>query len=631
MPYGYTGRILRVNLSTDQIRTEELPDYFYRTYLGGRNTIVYHLLREVPPTTDPLGPENTLIFATGVLTGVPVGYTGRNSVGAKSPLTGAYGEAEAGGFFGAELKFAGFDALVIEGQATQPVYLWIHDGQAEIRPAQHLWGQDIAEGEARLRTELGDRLIRTAQIGPAGENLVRFASIANDVTHIYGRTGMGAVMGSKRLRAVAVRGHARLALADPDAVRAIGRHVVATWREKVWDLHDTGTLGSLSALDAVGGLPTRNFQAGSFLAAEQIGGQRLRDTILVDRDGCFACPVRCKRVVETRVDEHHPYSIDRIYGGPEYETGAALGSNCGVEDLETIAKAHELCNRYGLDTISTGVTIAWAMECFERGILSSSDVDGLELHFGNGAAVLTLVAKIAHRQGIGDLLAQGTRWAAQQVGRGSEQFAMNVKGLELPMHEPRIKHGLGLGYALSPTGADHVHNVQDDLYTTTSSLFFDRVRTLGILEPLPATDLSPAKVRLLAYDVLWWSLFNCLELCASSPFAMDLNLVNDLVRATTGWNTSLWELGKVAERSVTLPQLFNVRAGFTPADDQVPERFFQALLASSTGKPLDRHQFEDGKSLYYQMRGWDPQTGIPTRAKLIELALDGFLPGSLNV
>ncbi len=625
MPYGYTGKILRVDLSTGRIEVEEPSDLFYRTYVGGRNFIVYHLLRQVPPTADPLGPENKLIFATGVLTGVPVGCTGRNSVGAKSPLTGAYGEAEAGGFFGAELKFAGFDAIIVQGQAAQPVYLWIHDGEAEIRAARHLWGQDIAIGQALLRAELGDRLIRTAQIGPAGENLVRYATIANDVIHIYGRCGLGAVMGAKKLRAIAVRGHTKLPVADPEAVRSFGRRFAETWRQRAGELYDVGTLGSLSALNAVGGLPTCNFQAGSLANTERISGERLRDTILVDREGCFACGIKCKRVVETRVGEHG-YAVDRAYGGPEYETVAALGSNCGVADLVAIAKANELCNRYGLDTISAGTTIAWAMECFERGILEPTDVEGLELRFGNGAAVVELIEKIAHRQGIGDLLAEGVWRAARQVGQGSEQFAMHVKGLELPLHEPRIKHGLGLGYAVSPTGADHVHNIHDDLYTSAESPFFDRIRALGILEPLPATDLSPAKVRLFAYDVLWWSLFNCLELCANGPYVLDLNLVNDLVRATTGWNTSLWELTKVAERSVTLPQLFNVRAGFTPADDRLPERFFQPLRSSSTGRPVDRDQFEAARRLYYEMRGWDTRTGAPTRANMVELALDEFLP-----
>jgi len=602
MGYGYTGRILRVNLSTGDIGVDQPPDIFYRMYMGGRNFVIHYLLREVPANAEPLGPQNKLIFATGVLTGVPVGCTGRNSAGAKSPLTGAYGEAEAGGYFGAELKFAGFDAVIIEGKADQPVYVWVHDGEAEIRDASHVWGRDIALGQEIIQSELGDERIRTAQIGLAGENLVRYAAIVNDVSHVYGRCGLGAVMGAKKLRAIAARGRTGVEVADRDAVRSIGRHMAQTWQGSAGALHDIGSLGDLPSLSAVGGLPTRNFLEGSFSGAESISGERLRDTLLVDRGGCFACPIRCKRVVKAEAREHG-YQIDPAYGGPEYETGAAFGSNCGVDDLVVICKAHELCNRYGLDTISTGSVIAWAMECYEQGALQPADVDGLALHFGNQDAVLPLVEKIAHRQGVGDLLAEGVHRAARRVGHGSEEFAMHVKGQELPMHEPRIKHALGLGYMVSPTGADHVH----------------------ILEPLSATDLGGAKVRLFAYDVLMWSLFNCLGLCDWGPYAEDLNCVTDLVRGVTGWNTSLWELGKVAERGVTLPQLFNVRAGFTPTDDWLPERFFQALEASPSGKALDRDELVAARQLYYEMRGWNPQTGVPTDAKLIELGLESLV------
>jgi aldehyde:ferredoxin oxidoreductase len=623
MPYAYTGKVLRVNLSTGQINIEEPSDVFYRTYIGGRNFIAYYLLREVPPRADPLGPENKLIFATGVLTGVPVGCTGRNSVGGKSPLTGAYGEAEAGGFFGAELKFAGFDAVIIEGQASHPVYLRIENGEAEIRDARHLWGQDIATGEMLIQKELNDSYVRIAQIGPAGENLVRYATVANGIVHVYGRCGLGAVMGSKKLRAVAVRGYNKLPVADPEAIKSFGHRFAKVWPETSARLYDVGTIGSVAPLSSIGGLPTHNFQAGTMEGAELISGQRLRDTLLVDREGCFACGIKCKRVVESKAGEPS-YEVDRVYGGPEYETAAALGSNCGVKDLVALVKANELCNRFGIDTISAGTTIAWAMECFERGILRPADVDNLDLYFGNGDAVVKLIEKIAYRQGLGDLLAEGVANAAQKVGHGAEQFAMHIKGLELPMHEPRLRHGQGLGYAVSPTGADHAHNIWDDMFTTTESPYFDRIRALGILEALPATDLSPAKVRLFTYDVLWWSLFNCLEICISGPYANDLNLGNDLVRAATGWNTSLWELGKVAERSLTMPQLFNVRAGFTPADDRLPDRFFQLPVPASAGKPIDKEELEAAKRLYYEMRGWDPQTGLPTNAKLIELGLEEF-------
>ena len=488
MPHGYNGRILRVNLSEKKWTTEEPPEDFYRRYFGGEGLVGYFLLKEVPMGVEPLGPDNKLIFAAGPLTGVPVGGCGRHSVGGKSPLTGGFGEAEAGGYWGAELKMAGFDAIIVEGKAEKPVYLFVRDGEIEIRDARHLWGLKTLECEQAIRGELGDSGIRVAQIGPAGENQVRFACISNDLDAFAGRTGMGAVMGSKNLKAVACRGRQRLSLAEPEAVKEIGRWIKDNVPIATKTLQEFGTSRVIPGLNQAGGLPTRNFQLGYLEGADKISGQTMADAILVKRRSCFACPIHCKR--EVKVDG--PYAVDPRYGGPEYETIAAIGSNCGIDNLEIIAKGSELAAAYGVDSISCGGVIAFAMECFEHGLLTRSDTGGLDLRFGNGPAMLQMIEQIACREGLGALLAEGVARAAEEIGAGAEEFALHVKGAELAMHEPRWKQGLGVGYVVSPTGPDHVHYMHDSNFTTQSPLL-QEMKALGITEPLPVNDLSPAR------------------------------------------------------------------------------------------------------------------------------------------
>ncbi|MCL4371584.1 MAG: aldehyde ferredoxin oxidoreductase family protein [Chloroflexi bacterium] len=616
MPPGYNGKILRINLSTGSRSVEEPSEVFYRTYFGGRGFNAYFLMKELKPGVDPLGPDNKLIFSTGPITGHPVSGNGRNSVGAKSPLTGAYGEGDVGGFWGAELKHTGFDAIIVEGKSPAPVYLWVHNGEAEVRDAARLWGLDTAPVNDALQAELGDKQLKVAQVGPAGERLVRFAAIMNDVTRAVGRTGMGAVMGSKNLKAIAVRGRKTPPVADREAMRAQAKWLSDNMMELNGGLHTHGTDDGLIGLSITGGLPTRNFQEGTFERAEDITGSTMTKTILTGRHTCYACAVICKRIVKTGP----PYNVDPAYGGPEYETCAALGSCCGIGDLEAIAMGNQRCNAMGLDTISTGTVIAFAMECFEKGLLTREDTGGLELRFGNAEAMLQTIELIGKRRGIGDLLAEGVARAARQIGRGAEQFAMHVKGQELPMHEPRIKHGLGLGYSVSPTGADHVHNLHDTDYEVEGSPRFEAAKSLGILEPVPFNDLGPEKLRLFIYHVNWQSLMNCVGLCIF-PAWRYLRTV-ELVRSITGWNTSLFEMVKVGERMNTLCRAFNVREGFSAADDTLPERFFQPFADTKpTTAPLDRRVWEQAKLAYYYGMGWD-ENGVPTRDKLGELNLE---------
>ncbi len=609
MGKGFHNKILRVDLSTREVTVEEPGDDFYRIYFGGWGFIAHYLLNELEPGADPLGPENPLIFAPGVVTGAPAGGSGRSAVGAKSPLTGGFGGAEVGGYWGAELKRAGWDAIVVTGEAEEPVYLWIKDDEVELRDAAHLWGQETLDVETAIQDELGETRARVAQIGPAGENLVRYACIIHDVNRAAGRTGLGAVMGSKRLKAVAVRGSQRLDVADQKSVIGIGKWLSENVPQT---MQDYGTAASVTALDLMGGLPTRNFQEGTFEGAEAITGTTMAETILVKNDTCYACPVRCKRVVEAE----GRYDVAPEYGGPEYETLGAIGSACGIDDLEAIAYANQLCNAYGLDTISTGMTIAWAMECFERGLLTGEETGGLDLHFGNAEAMVTLVEQIAHREGFGDLLAEGSARASRKMGEETEKYAMHVKGQEHPMHEPRIKFALGLGYATSPTGADHMHNIHDTFYAESPG----HARAVGILEPLPADDLGPEKIRLAKYEIDWQVFQNCLGLCMFMPYSKPQ--VRDLINAVTGWDTTVFEMLKVGERAMAMTRVFNQREGFTPKDDVAHWRFATPMPAGAAeGVAVSPETMADALDLYYEMRGWDKQTGAPTDAKLYELGL----------
>ncbi len=618
MTCGYNGEILRVDLSRGTISVDRPSAEFYRQYVGGTCLISYYLLREVAAGTDALAPENKLIFATGPVTGAPIGGSGRNSVGAKSPLNNGFGSSEAGGYWGAELKHAGYDAIIIEGKSEKPVYLWIKDGEVEIRDARHLWGKTVGECQKLIQEELGDEHIRVAQVGLAGENLVRYACVVNDLSHFAGRTGMGAVMGSKNLKAIAVRGHKKLEMADPEKVSSLAKWFRDNFKliKRTAGLSEGGTAFYLLAIDAAGGLPTRNFQQSAFEGASKLSSEAIKSSILVKRGGCYACPVRCKPEVATG----EPYNVDPIYGGPEYETLSSLGSNCGIDNLEAVAKGNELCNAYGLDSISTGASIAFAMECFERGVLTDKDTGGLKLNFGDAQAMLRLVEMIARREGIGKLLGEGTARAAAAIGNGAEEFAMHIKGQELPMHEPRFKLGMGVGYTVSPTGADHMHNMHDSAYTQPGCML-DELMALGIPGPLPLHDLSPAKIRMLVYGSLWRHVLNCLVFC---HFCLLMpGQITELVRAITGWNATAWELMKVGERCINMARAFNFREGMTRDDDYLPRRFFTPLPSGPLeGVNIDKKQLEQAIDTYYAMVGWDKRNGAPTPGKLQELGIE---------
>lgn len=625
MAYGYHGRILCVDLNDGRLEVDEPDEAFYRTYMGGSALGLWYVLNKVRPDADPLGPNNVLTFGLSVLTGTPVHGQSRATASAKSPLTGGIGDSQAGGFWPTECKFAGFDAIVISGQSPKPVYLWLHDGEAELRDAAHLWGKETGETIDAIHKELDDPRIEVAAIGPAGEHLVRFAAIINMANRAHGRGGLGAVMGSKKLKAIAVRGKMRPDLYHREQVLELsgwGRDHV----DNIGSLAKYGTPTVVKPQNASGGLPTRNYSSGFFEHAEAISGIRMYNTILVEGDTCYACATGCKRVVEVN---EGPYIVDSRYGGPEYETIATFGSYCCVSDLRAIAKANELCNRYGLDTISAGATIAWAMEAYESGAFTSAETDGIELHFGNADAMLQALEALATRQGnLGNLLAEGSERAAAALGRGSEEFLITVKGQEAPAHMPQVKRSLGLIYAVNPFGADHQSSEHDTAYEPDASeMELERLAMLGLTNPQSRYVLNREKVEFALKTQYFYSMVDTLCLCqfdwgpAWQIYGPD-HLI-DYLNAVTGWDVTLDELMTVGERRLNMLRAFNAREGIGRDADKMTRRLHKMLEEGpSAGKQVTAEEVERAKDIYYQMAGWDGQTGYPKPETLTRLGLD---------
>ncbi|MCJ7640274.1 MAG: hypothetical protein MUO29_00105, partial [Desulfobacterales bacterium] len=464
MAYGYCGKILHVDLTDRKIEVEEKEDSFYRSLLGGRGIGYHYLLREVPAKIDPFSPQNMLVLATGVMTGAPLAASCRFTAVGKSPLTGTAGESEAAGFFGPELKMAGFDAVVFRGKADKPVYLWVTEGKAEIKDASHLAKEGSKEVEDAIRQEMGHSKIRVAQTGLAGMNLVRFANITNNLGHFNGRNGFGALMGSKNLRAVAALGTQKISLHDPEYLRQTAKDYAATFKDVDLgkSLYVYGTTAFCQLLSVGGGLPVNNFRRSALEDPTPVSGDTYNEVLLKERRGCYVCPIRCKRGIAV---DHPKYGVDSRYGGPEYETMAALGTNLNILDLKAIAKGTEICNRDCMDTISLGMTLAFAFECFEKGIITKADTGGVELRFGDADLMIQLLEMTAHRQGFGDLLAEGMDRLAKRWKVTDQPYYLAVKGQEIPMHDPRVKVGVGMGYAIATYGADHMNAPHDPFFS----------------------------------------------------------------------------------------------------------------------------------------------------------------------
>ena len=643
--YGYAGKILHVDLTARSLEIEEPAEEFYRTYLGGSALALYYLLQHSPAGVDPFGPENPLVFALSPTVGAPISGQSRCTVAAKSPLTEAVGDSQAGGFWPAELKFAGFDAIVVRGASPEPVYLWIKQGECELRDASHLWGKPTREVDALLEAELEDSRIQVAQCGPAGEKLVRFAAIMNMANRAHGRGGMGAVMGSKKLKAIVVRGgKKRLPMADPDGLRDLmtAARTGITDDPDVAGLARYGTADILESQEVGGGLPTRNWQSGSMGIgrAAAITGESLFDrylrgagagTQLKDgRDTCYSCAVRCKRVVEA---EWAGLPIHPDSGGPEYETISVFGSYCDVDDLGAISYANQLCNQHGVDTISAGATMAFAIECFERGLLTTADTDGIELRWGDGPAMVAMLERTLSRRGFGDTLAEGSYRAAAAIGRGAEQFFVGTKKQEMPAHMPHVKRSLALIYAVNPFGADHQSSEHDpgyepEVFAAQPEKYARRMADIGLTDPQPADVLNAEKVRFTLRSQYAFSALDTADVCqfVFGP-AWELLGMEELARMTnavTGWDLTVDDLMTYGARRLNLLRAFNAREGLTRNDDTLPRRLFDEPLqgGASDGGFIDEAEFDAARDEYYRQAGWDPETGNPTRPVLEALDLE---------
>ena len=488
--------------------------------------------------------------------------------------------------------------------------------EVSIRDASHLWGKNTKEAQQAIRSELGDEKVRVVLIGPGGENLVRYACIMNGLYDAAGRGGLGAVMGSKNLKAIAVRGRQQPQVFDSNKVSSLNKQI----RDNLYssfvlrEMHEFGTGGYMMvSFETIGNLPVRNWRDGLFPGVNKIHGGVIKETIRIGMDACFACPVRCKKKV--KFDE--PYSVDPAYGGPEYETLSSLGSNCGIDNLKAIVKANELCNAYSLDTISAGGAIAFAMECFERGLLSVKDTDGIELRFGNDEAMLKCIELIARRKGFGNILAEGSARLSKKIGNRSEEFCMQVKGVDAGQHEPRLMPAMGLGFMVNPHGADHCCNVHDGKFTSDGGM--KSLRPLGYHETVSADDISPRKVALFKVEHLRQVLFDCLLLCHLAAVSLDYDTLADLTSAVTGWDSGVMEIMRIAERTLTMARLFNIREGLTSNDDRLPLRYFQPKINGPLAKGgLEPAKMEKAKKYYYTLMGWD-ENGVPLPEKVEEL------------
>lgn len=623
------AKILDINLTSGEICSKVIPGDVYRLYPGGSSLGLYILLNEMNPKVDPLSPENMLILSVSPLVGFPISGANRMTSTTKSPLTNTVGDSQAGGFFPAYLKGNGWDGIVIKGKAKKPVYLYINEEKVEIRDAANVWGKITGEAEEIIRQELEEEKIDIAQIGPAGENLVKYACIINMCNRANGRNGTGAVMGSKNLKAIAVKKISNRQPVDKEGYKALAGSIKRRLENNLvlQAMGEHGTDVDLEAYSDEGFLPTRNWTTGWFPeGARNITGTTMSNTILKKRDTCYACAVRCKRVVEI------PGKVNPLYGGPEYESCATLGSYCGITNLEVVAVSNQLCNMYGLDTISTGATIAFAMECFEKGILDKTQTDGLDLSFGNDEIMPILIEKIAKRDGFGDILADGSYRAANKIGGDAYKYSISVKGQEIPAHMPEMKPSVGLIYAVNPFGADHQSSEHDPvLVMSASSKERTNLSNLGIWKGYDdIKKLDDEKVRFAYNTQCFYSLMDILCLCqfvwGPSWQLYGPKDVVELAKVAIGWDTSVHELMLIGERRINMMRYFNTQAGFIKKDDYLPERLFEPFEEGpSKGVAMDKDKFDKALTTYYSIAGWDLETGNPTEGTLKKLSIGWLL------
>jgi len=603
---GYMGKLLYADLSRGRLWDEPLREDYARKFLGGSGLAARIIYDMVGPDTDPLGPQNPLVFMTGPFVGTAVPSSGRFSVCALSPLTRIWGEGNSGGFFGPELRFAGYDGVVITGCSEKPVWLSIVEGKPLLHDASSIWGSDSYRTQEMVRQALGDQKVRVACIGAGGENVVKMAAVMNDQGRTAGRTGMGAVMGSKRLKAIGVRGQAKVPLADAEGLKTLARDVLKDLPDAVLAqaLRLAGTAGTADALMMYGDMPNRYFQLGSWDNASNLSGLVMAEQYQNRTYACYRCPIGCGR--ETRAPK---YGVEKV-DGPEYETLAAFGSLMMVDDLQAVIYAGHLCNVHGVDTISTGSTISLACEMFERGILTPADTGGLEIRYGDTAMAHRLIEMIARREGFGDVLAEGSATLAERFG--VPELAVTVKRLDVAMHDPRAFAGMAITYALSPCGASHM---QGDMYGVDMGQC--QVPEIGIT-PGERFESSEEKGRVAARQQGWRNLYNALTMCQFQDLGAERMLT--ALKCVTGWDLSTEDLSALGKRILTLKRMLNMRRGVTRADDTLPSLLLKALKEGGTeGNVPDMEVLLKGA---YAELGWDPGTGGPTAETIAKLGLD---------
>jgi len=613
MDAGYCGKILRVNLTDGRLTDESLDESLTDKFIGGAGIASKVLFDEVPPEAAPLGSQNKLILMTGPLAGTAVPAGSRFEAVFKSPQTNGYGEANSGGYWGAMLKWAGYDGIIIEGIAKSPKVLVITNDRAYLRDAGHLWGQDTLETENLLRQELGNNRYSFLSIEPAGENLVMFSALINDGGRAAARTGPGAVMGSKKLKAIAVHGNKRPKVADPVRIKELNRGFLQRIRESkgMQGLSANGTIGSFLSWEQKGYGLVRNWQVDLCEWPEKvnISGPVLNEKYLVAKDACYACPIGCGRVVQ------HPLDGSSVHG-PEYETTAMLGAQCCLSNMDGLILANHLCNTLGLDTISTGATIAFAMECYERGLIPDDILEGQKVLWGDKEIILKLIQDIAYKRSkLGELLSSGVKHVAEVLGNDAADFAPQVKSVEAAAHDPRACQCWDLSYATGSAGARHS---EAPVWPEFQSL---PVPHIGLGETLDrkTTEGKPSAVKLVQ-DVIASATNSCgcCNLLYGGTDSTDYVL--NYLEAVTGRKRSLEELLLCGERSFSVKKTFNLRAGIGRKDDVLPKRFTQDALKAGVSQGLVART-EEMLEEYYQLRGWDPQTGWPNKQKLEELSL----------
>ena len=614
---AYTGKILYIDLTKGIHKTGRFDDSFAREYIGGTGFGIKTLIDHLKPGLDAFDPENPLIYVAGAITGTIVPCTAAKfGVFAKSPATGLLGESYSTGQWGAELRMSGYDIIIITGRSPKPVYIWIDDGAVQIKNAAHLWGKTTWDAEQLIRDELGDQNIRVSGIGQAGEKLNRLACLINDRTRAAGRTGLGAVMGSKNLKAVAIRGTHDVNVADPEGLMEFCRDLYERAKGPATSKYrGLGTPANLLILNAQGALPTRNYQSASFESekAEKVSGEYLNERFVTKIQGCSACPCRCEHIAKAR-DGEFKGAVSRV----EYEPLMAFGPYCGVDDMNAVIKALEYCNLFSVDAIGTGIVIGFAMECYEKGLITKDDTGGLELNFGNGPAMVEMVRKIAFREDIGDVLAEGVMRAAQKIGKGSEYFAMHIKGLELTGYDIRGLKTAALGYAVSRRGGDHQRHGS---YSWDLSGKVDRYKA------------EPERGALVMGDEDLYCIIDSMIICKfTRAIWKDYDEIAKVYTLVTGIPMTGPELRKAGERMSNLARLFNIREGLTRKDDSsVPQRIIKDPIPSgaSRGSVLTQEELDVMLDGYYESRGWTDM-GVPKIEKLDELGLSSYAGIVLN-